>query len=112
MKEFLQIYAEYMVILFVMTYISYVYIMRLRQKRDEGRLPSVMAIMIYPVVILGVIYDVLFNIFVGSVMFIELPQEWLFTARLKRIKKEDSWKAPIAKWFCTHLLNPHDPGHC
>jgi hypothetical protein len=54
---------------------------------------------------------------VASAIFFEQPQELLLTARLKRYHGPayaGSWRARLAAWICTHLLDPFDPSgkHC
>lgn len=51
------------------------------------------------------IMDILYNIVVGSLLFMEWPREWLFTTRLKR---------HIGDWRVerfARVLNKVDPGH-
>lgn len=58
------------------------------------------------------IADFLFNVIIGSIIFIELPREILFTSRLKRKKREGSVdEQAIARRICA-TLNLFDPGHC
>lgn len=67
----------------------------------------------YILVTIGLILDTLLNVFVGTLIFLELPKEFLFTPRLQRQKKSSSkWRAATANWICANLLNPFDPDHC
>lgn len=68
----------------------------------------------YPLAAVGVLADFLYNIVVGTVIFLEPPREWLLTARLKRHLGEDGYKGNLARWLCRHLLDPFDPKgtHC
>ncbi len=68
----------------------------------------------YPLAAVGVIADFLYNIVIGTVLFLEPPREWLLTARLKRHLGEDGYKGNLARWLCRHLLDPFDPKgtHC
>ena len=69
--------------------------------------------------------DVWFNVVIGSKIFKDPAQEFTFTARLKRYKKdydceltqfetEWEWRANLACWICKELLNKEDPDghHC
>ena len=67
-----------------------------------------------PVVITGVLLDVLTNAILGTLYFRELPREWLLTTRLTRLKLGTGWRSIHAFWICKHMLNPFDPygPHC
>lgn len=68
----------------------------------------------YPLAAIGLICDFLYNVIVGTMLFLELPKEWLLTKRLQRYLNSDSWRGNISRWLCTHLLDPFDPkgNHC
>ena len=68
----------------------------------------------YPLAAIGVISDFLYNITIGTVLFLELPREYLLTKRLKRHLNDDDFQGSIARWLCRHLLDPFDPKgtHC
>lgn len=58
----------------------------------------------------GVTMDVLFNVIVGSIIFREIPREWLFTTRVQRHVTADDWRRGKAyNW--AQKLNKVDPGH-
>jgi len=59
-----------------------------------------------PYILLFLALDVLYNVVFGSILFLELPRELLFTDRLIRHKPKI-----VAKRLC-ELLNAFDPGHC
>lgn len=68
----------------------------------------------YPLAAIGVIADFLYNVIVGTILFLELPQELLLTKRLKRHIGNEDWQGSIARRLCRHLLDPFDPKgtHC
>jgi hypothetical protein len=68
----------------------------------------------YPLAVIGVLADFLYNVIVGTVLFLELPQELLLTKRLKRHLNDDNFRGAMSRWFCRHLLDPFDPKgtHC
>lgn len=68
----------------------------------------------YILVLVGLILDVSVNWIIGTIVFVEIPREFLFTERLQRHKKRpvSSWRHKLANWLCNNLLNPFDPGHC
>lgn len=69
----------------------------------------------YPAVIVGALIDVIFNVLIGTVLFLDWPREWLFTQRLIRYKiAYFDWRNRIAVYICEELLDPFDigQGHC
>lgn len=55
----------------------------------------------------GAVFDVLFNVIYGSLIFRELPREFFFTARVKRHVKNYHPKAMAWK----ERINKISPGH-
>jgi len=53
------------------------------------------------------VLDVAYNWLIGSITWLELPQEWTYTQRLIRKKREgvEGWQAPA------RILNKIDPNH-
>jgi hypothetical protein len=52
---------------------------------------------------------------IASLVFLELPREWLVTDRLQRhMHKSIGWRFWLAKYICDHLLDVFDPSgnHC
>jgi hypothetical protein len=68
-------------------------------------------VVLYPLAVIGLVLDVAFNLTFGTVMYVEIPRELLFTARCRRHKRGDGWRKNLAEWFC-HNLNAFYPGHC
>lgn len=69
----------------------------------------------YPVLALGACIDFTMNLTLFSLIFLELPKEWLVTKRMQRyIKDGEGWRAKLAKFICNQLLNPFDSSgsHC
>ena len=61
----------------------------------------------------GLVFDTLLNWYTLSVAFIELPQEFLSTARVTRHKYDSThWRQTQARWWCANWLEPFDIGHC
>ncbi len=70
----------------------------------------------YILLVRGTFSDFIWNV-LATVLFLEPPQEFLFTARVNRCKAGGGWwkyNQPLAVWFCDNLLNPFAPGgkHC
>lgn len=77
----------------------------------------------WPLIASTLVLDVILNIIVGTILFLDLPKELLLTARLQRYVTEPgaswsdlgakpSWRAKLAKFICKHLLDPYDPKGC
>lgn len=58
--------------------------------------------------------DIVFNVTVGTLLFLELPQlrRLTFTMRCKSWMHNQSWRGRIARWVCDGWLNPFEAGHC
>lgn len=95
----------------IATWIFFLAIMSLKKARDAGQLTKTAEIFAFPVLCVGYALDFMFNV-ASSVIFLEPPKEWLFTARVSRHIKQTGWRAALARWFCENLLNPFDAGHC
>lgn len=103
----------FLALLIWMTWGAYLSVMHLKVARDAGKLTPAAKILGYPWLAFGLVLDILFNAIVGSLVFLELPREWLFTARVSRWNNEPGRRGDIARWFCNELLDPFDAGgHC
>lgn len=66
---------------------------------------------VYLMFVVGLLADVAFNWTVGTVIFLELPKEFVFTDRLKRHWRGDSQKMKDRAERWVKLVNMIDPGH-
>lgn len=99
----------------VITWALYLAIMKLVPNRHN--LHPVAKFHAYILLAVGLAFDVLLNVIVGSLIFLEPPhpQRMLLTARLMHhIKYGKGWRMKLAQWLCTHLLDQFDPSgkHC
>jgi hypothetical protein len=93
----------------------YVLIMGLYRAYLTGRLSLLSKILGAPFFIVGYLMDVLCQMTIASLLFMELPAELLVTTRLTRHLRDGSgWRYDFASWVCQHLLDPLDPSgkHC
>lgn len=93
----------------------YILVMGLYRAHLAGRLNRFTYALALPALLVGYAMDVLANLTIASVVFLEPPREWLVTNRLKRhIERGTGWRAAKANWICTHLLDFFDPSgdHC
>ena len=108
-------YLLYAFIWFYVLWILYLGVMQLKRARDNGTLSKAALVMGYPLVIIGYLLDILFNWVIGTILFLELPKNGVFTSHLNRHYLKDTWRGKIATWICRELLNTFDPnpfGHC
>ena len=65
-------------------------------------------------VLVAVLMDIPFNVFVATILFYDWPQEAMFTQRLERYKRLADCRARrVAVWICQNLLDPFQlGGHC
>ena len=99
------------VIVFYITWIFYLAIMSL--KREKQVLTKTVTYLAYPILFIGLLMDMIFNIFVGTIIFLEVPEQFLFTERCDSHLGENTWRGSLARWMCRNLLDPFDNGkHC
>jgi len=103
------------IILFVWAFwYFYVLVMGLYRAHLAGRLTPITTALAIPALVVGYAMDIVANITVASLLFKDIPREWLVTTRLKRYQEGDGWRKDWADWICTNLLDPFDPNgdHC
>ena len=97
----------------VLCWVLYLAIMNLAEHFDS--LHPVAKFNAYCIILpVGYALDFALNLAVCAA-FLRRPRDWLLTGTLKRtINTDDSWRADVAAWICTHLLNQFDPKgkHC
>lgn len=96
-------------------WLLYVLVMGLYRAKLQGRISRVALVLGFPVYALGYLLDVLVQLTIATVLFLELPREGLVTGRLTRhIKRGHGWRRALSVWICHHLLDPFDPRgtHC
>jgi hypothetical protein len=90
---------------------SFVLVMRAKRlMKEEGDLSLFWLVNILPWAVVGLLLDLAFNLTAGTIMYMELPRELLFTARTKRHMNSDGWRLDVAE-FWKRQLNQIDPGH-
>lgn len=85
-------------------------VMNLQRARDAGTLTRAAYFLGLPILYAGLLIDILVNVVVLTVLFLELPREWLVTARLTRYARGSAgWRRTMALWFAVNLLDTFDP---
>lgn len=94
----------------------YVLVMGFYRAYLAKRLTVTTKVLAIPWIGVGFVVDLIANMTVATVVFLDLPQELLVTSRLDRYLHEeaDSWRGQIASWVCVNLLDYFDPNgrHC
>ena len=101
-------------LLFVMTFVFFVAIITMRNMRDNiYKLHWSVRWICYLILFIGLILDTAMNWIMLTVVFVEFPKEFLSTARVVRIKYDDTgWRQSVAIFFCKNFLTPFDENHC
>lgn len=93
-------------------WLFYLAVMNLKRAKDVGKLTRTAYVLGLPILIIGYLLDALVNLVIFTIILIEIPKEFLVTARLSRLQHGTGWRASLAKWFCTNLLDQFDPTGC
>lgn len=87
----------------------YLAVMNLKRVKDTTGLTPINKVLGYPLLFLGLFFDLIVNVFVVSFIFLEFPKELTVTSRLKRHNTYGKgWRKSTAKWF-EPVLDPFDP---
>lgn len=63
------------------------------------------------VMYIGAIIDFVVNVTWFSVIFLDVPKEYLLTKRVERLKSSEGYRGKLASIICK-LLNFIQPNHC
>lgn len=89
-------------------YVFYCAVMNIKRVRDAGKLTKLGMAFGYPTLVIGLVLDLLVNVFVMTIILFELPQEFTVTSRLKRHQTSTGWRLAVVKFF-EPVLDPLDP---
>lgn len=102
--------ALHIVLMAWVLWVIFAAMMRLRQVRDAGKLTLAMKILGYPVLFIGLVIDFAINAVPGTVLFLELPREMTFSARLWRHSTTSAgYRQKLALLIRVNLLDAVDP---
>lgn len=86
--------------------------MSLYRAKKEDKLTKVALVLGYPILIIGASLDLIINVILFTLIFLERPKEFLVTERLSRhIKSKSGYRYKLSKWICSNLLDNFDPNH-
>ena len=92
-------------------WLAYVFTMHVRERWDT--LPMASKVLAFLPVVFAYLLDIVVNVVLVTVAYMELPREVTLTKRLHRWQEEKSAvRARKAKWVCENILNPFDKDHC
>lgn len=101
--------AASFILSFYALWLFYLAVMNLQRARDAGTLTRTAYLMGLPILYVGLLLDSLINQIWMSVILLELPREWLVSARLQRHFHGTGWRQAVAVWFAVNLLDVFDP---
>lgn len=107
--------AGYVAAALYLLWLFYLAVTNLYRAKKAGTISTPALVMGYPILIAGALLDLLVNVAIMSIIFMEPPRELLVTQRLCRhIKDSSGWRGQLAYWICHNLLNAFDPSgdHC
>lgn len=105
-------------------WLYFILVVSFKTARDNGELKNPIVQFHAGIVLAsGVVFYVLLNLTLGSVVFLDPPREWQFTKRCRRYISGGSqvltwewlmrYRAAFAEWLCRNWLDPFEPGgHC
>lgn len=110
----------FLILLFLKTMVLFLAAANAKRINDAGGLTLFWKCICYPLAAVFMVYDVTFNIVLGSLMYLELPKltagEWTFSARTRRhydssaFSTPSSWRARVASWWADQI-DIFLPGH-
>ncbi|MBU0791204.1 MAG: hypothetical protein KKB08_06750 [Gammaproteobacteria bacterium] len=90
-------------------WVVYLAVMNLKRAKDAGTLTFWCKFFGYPVLIVGLLLDLVCNVLVLTALLGELPRELTVTSRLKRHNRTSTgWRKAVAVW-AEQLLDQFDP---
>lgn len=90
-------------------WIFYLAVMNLARAKREGKLNGFAKLLGTPVLFIGLLLDTFVNVFVMTLVLLEIPEETLVSDRLSRHYTQDTWRGAFARKFAELLLDPFDP---
>ena len=84
-------------------------VMNLKQAKDDSTLPPLALKLGYPILFAGYLLDMIVQLTVANLIFLEPPRELTVSGRIARLIAHGSgWRKRSAEWFRDMLLKPFD----
>lgn len=92
------------------TWVLFLAVMNLERAKKRWSLTKIQQVMGLPIVVIGYLLDVFYNVTLCTVLFLELPKEPTISQRLERYIKdnETDWRHRQAMWWRETLLADFD----
>ena len=103
------LYITYALLAFWLLWVLFLATMNLAQSKAEGKLKGFALWAGYTVLAVGLLVDLVVQITVATVLWLELPREWTVSGRVERLCREGhGYRLTMAMWFRRVLLAPFD----
>ena len=103
------LYITYALLAFWLLWVLFLATMNLAQSKAEGKLKGFALWAGYTVLAVGLLVDLVVQITVATVLWLELPREWTVSGRVERLCREGhGYRLVLALWFRRVLLAPFD----
>lgn len=102
----------YAVVSLYALWIFYLAWTNLERAQELGLLSTTAYRLSRPIVWTGLTVDAIVNFTVISLVFLEMPHEWLVSTRLSRHIRDRTWRGALSRWMCRHLLDAFDLNGC
>lgn len=102
-------YAAYSLLALWLLWVLFLAVMNLGQAKAEGKLKGFNLYAGYTVLAVGLLVDLVVQVLVASILWLEFPRELTVSERVARLCKHGSgWRQRLALWFRAVLLAPFD----
>lgn len=99
-------YALFAIAGILLLWFFYIGVMDLKFARDAGMLTTAAKIMGYPFLFVGLAVDLIVNLTIAPVIFLDWPRETTVTGHIQRLVNGSAgWRRTLALWFAVNLLN-------
>lgn len=103
------LYIAYSLLAFWCLWVLFLAVMNLGQAKAENKLQGFALYAGYTVLAAGLLVDLVVQITVATVIWLELPREWTVSERVARLCREGhGYRLTLALWFRRVLLAPFD----
>lgn len=89
-------------------FIMYVASMGMIRAHKDGKLNTVLWVLCVPFVAVSWMIDVVHNLTLFTLLYLELPRELTVTSRLKRHVTQHTFRGKLSRWIAETILNPFD----
>lgn len=102
-------YVAWSLLAFWALWVLFLAVMNLGQTKREGKLVGFAQYAGYTVFAVGLVVDLVVQVLVATVLWLELPKELTVSGRVARLcGNGDGWRRDLALWFRKVLLAPFD----